>query len=579
MGERTRTRARLALVGALLAVLCALAVPLGGTAGTARTSTAPTTFVDPTLLASAQGNPSQSFNVIITSSAGLADAQTAVTGALPGTTAGTIRQSYAMIGAVGATVSGLRIQKLTQSSGRTVTPDSQLKTSGTASTAGFSNFSNVQLWPYSTGIAHVWDNSWGPALPAPTIAIVDSGVDATRPDIANQLKIPQVTLTSLPGNSPGDGDGHGTFVASLAAGTVSPHVGAAPNGKIISLDVMDDKGMAMTSDVIAAAQWIFDHRNTYNIKVANFSLNSTVPSHFVVDPLDKAVEKLWLNGVTVVVAAGNYGVNGSSTNVLYAPANDPFVITVGAVDTMGTLSRSDDVAAPWSTWGYTPDGFAKPEISAPGRYMIGAVPPSSTLATTRPGNVVSPGYMQLSGTSFAAPVVAGAAAQLYALRPGLSPDQVKGLLMQGADATTAATPGSLGAGELDVGKSATLDTTANPNAGLLPCVTTNWAVNDTAYFDGSCWESMVASNTSWDATAWDAKFWGSASWNEKFWGTVAWDTKFWGTASTVQGSWQQQASGDVAREQAAEGDKNGNGYPLTAADQAALASDPYRSLP
>jgi serine protease AprX len=574
-GQRSRMRARvrIGLAGALLALTLMLVAPLAGQATTSTVAADAATFVDPALLASAQGKPAGSFNVIITSSGGLADARNAVTGAITGTTAGTVRQEYPMIGALSATLTGLRIQKLQQTTLRTITPDSQLKTSG------FSNFSNTQLWPYSTGIAHVWDNKWYPAPPTPTIAIVDSGVDTSRPDIANQLKIPQVTMTGLTPNSPGDGRGHGTFVASLAAGTTSPHVGAAPNGKIISLDVMDDHGMAMTSDVIAAAQWIYDNRNTYYIKVANFSLNSTVPSHFAVDPLDKAVEKLWLNGVTVVVAAGNYGANGASTNVLYAPANDPFVITVGAVDTKGTLARSDDVAAPWSTWGHTPDGFSKPEISAPGRYMIGAVPPSSTLVSERPANVVSSGYMQLSGTSFAAPVVAGAAAQLYALRPGLSPDQVKGLLMQGADATTAASPGSLGAGELDVGKSAAIDSNANPNAGLLPFVKVNWAVNDAAYFDGAAWENTVASTPGWDAVAWDAKYWGNASWDAKFWGDVSWDTKFWGTVSSAQSSWATQAQGDVSREQAAEGDKSSNPYPLTAADTAALASDPYRSLP
>jgi hypothetical protein len=151
--------------------------------------------------------------------------------------------------------------------------------------------------------------------------------------------------------------------------------------------------------------------------------------------------------------------------------------------------------------------------------------------------------------------------------------------MLGADNTTAATQRSLGAGELDVGKSNTLATGANPNAGLLPFVTHDWAANDTAFFDSASWETAVAANTNWDAAAWDAKYWGSASWDAKFWGTVSWNDKFWGTASNADNSWSAQASGDVSREAAAEGDKNSTGYPLSAADQAALASDPYRSLP
>jgi subtilisin family serine protease len=211
--------------------------------------------------------------------------------------------------------------------------------------------------------------------------------------------------------------------------------------------------------------------------------------------------------------------------------------------------------------------------------MIGAVPPSSTLATERGANVVSSGYMQLSGTSFSAPVVAGAAAQLLAQRPGLSPDDVKGLLMLGADNTTAATQRSLGAGALDVGKSNTLAVGANPNAGLLPFVSHDWNANDTAFFDGARWESTVAANASWDAVAWDTKYWGSASWDAKYWGTVSWNDKFWGTASFADNAWTGQAMNDVSREAAAEGDKNSTGYPLSSADLAALASDPYRSLP
>src|SRR6185437_7209135 len=125
------------------------------------------------------------------------------------------------------------------------------------------------------------------------------------------------------------------------------------------------------------------NKDAYNIRVANLSLHSTSPASVFWDPLDRAVEKLWFDGVTVVAAAGNYGVDGQPSGVLYAPGNDPFVITVGADDVSGSVSTNDDTAAPWSAWGYTYDGFAKPELSAPGRYMIGPIPSSSTLATTR----------------------------------------------------------------------------------------------------------------------------------------------------------------------------------------------------
>ena len=93
------------------------------------------------------------------------------------------------------------------------------------------------------------------------------------------------------------------------------------------------------SDVLAACDWILQNKDTYNIAVANFSINAGSGASIANDPLDKAVEKLWLNGVVVVAAAGNYAVDGAESGVGFAPANDPFVITVGASDTNNTRGR------------------------------------------------------------------------------------------------------------------------------------------------------------------------------------------------------------------------------------------------
>ena len=284
-----------------------------------------------------------------------------------------------------------------------------------------------QLWTAESGVNKLWSS----AKPA-TIAIVDSGIDASAPDVAGRVKTQVSFVTSTYPNAAGDGRGHGTFVAGIAAGSAKGYAGVAPNADIVSLDVMDDRGAGKTSDVIAAAEWIYQNKAAYNIRVANFSLHSGAVNHFWLDPLNVAVEKLWHSGVVVVAAAGNYGTANAASGVRYAPGSDPFVITVGASDIGGTARPRDDDRAPWSAYGRTPDGFWKPEICAPGRYMVGPVPTGSTLAMEKADKMVASGYAELSGTSFAAPVISGVAAQILGRNPSWTADQVKSALMRRA---------------------------------------------------------------------------------------------------------------------------------------------------
>lgn len=166
----------------------------------------------------------------------------------------------------------------------------------------FGGLWSSQLWPYAANVARLWTATGS----VPTIAVVDSGIDAARADFGGRVAA-QVDLTSgATANSAGDGRGHGTVVASIAAGSALGHVGAAPTARIVSLDVLDDAGMGETSSVIAAADWILEHRDSDGIRVANFSLTGSAPTSFETDPLGKAVERLWLSGVVVVAAAGNY---------------------------------------------------------------------------------------------------------------------------------------------------------------------------------------------------------------------------------------------------------------------------------
>ena len=152
-----------------------------------------------------------------------------------------------------------------------------------------------------------------------------------------------------------------------------------------------------------------------------------------------------------------------------APGNDPFVITVGALDIRGSTSPDRASVPDWSSWGYTYDGFAKPELSAPGRSLLGPVPAGSTLKKERPAQLVhSPDglYMRLSGTSLSTPIVSGLAADILALHPRFTPDQVKGALMLGARPAPRATSFSAGVGEPYGPLAAQFNTPPNPNRAL-----------------------------------------------------------------------------------------------------------------
>ena len=392
-----------------------------------------------------------------------------------------------------------------------------------------------QLGPYAAGVDAQWTAVTSTGVRPPAIAIVDSGVDPSLPGLGGAV-VQSETLTSLPQGGAADSYGHGSFVAEVAAGRAPGEGGAAPTARLVSLDVMDDNGMALTSDVIAAADWIYTHKNESGIRVANFSLVGSANSTFQYDPLDKALERLWLGGVVVVTAVGNYG-NGSAGTVALAPGNDPFVITVGASDTGGTIDPNDDVAAPWSVFGHTFDGFAKPELAAPGRYVVEHVPTDSTLYRSRTDRIVAPGQLELSGTSFAAPLVAGVAADLLAFHPDWTPDQVKGALMWSAAPAPASTPLSVGVGLLDGAAALKVSDPPNPNAALDEFVVSDPTGTAGPVFDTASWGTAVQANASWGTASWGTASWGTASWGTASWGTASWGTNYWSSASWGTASW------------------------------------------
>jgi serine protease AprX len=438
-----------------------------------------------------------------------------------------VKKDFTSLSTVSADVTGDQLDELSSDPSVTaISEDAPVRATG---------YGNSQSWAATVG------TQWGPAprgAKYPTIAIVDSGVQG-RDDFGGRL-VKSLDFTpdgADNGGGGGDGFGHGTLVAGLAIGGSSGHTGAEPRGKVVSLDVLDNSGNGRVSDVLAACDWILQNRDKYNIQIANFSINAGSGLGIAMDPLNKAVEKLWLNGVVVVVAAGNYAQDGAASGVGFAPANDPFVITVGASDTNDTVTPDDDFAAPWSAWGYTQDGFAKPELAAPGRMMNGPAPKDSTMYGEFPSRKVGDGYMWMSGTSFAAPLVSGAAATILSRHPDWTPDQVKGALMASADVPRGySSPGAMGVGILDVAGAIKADGKANPNAGLDRFVTTDSSTG-LKTFDASGWSAAATSEPAWNAASWSSASWASASWSSASWSSASWSSASWASASWSSASW------------------------------------------
>jgi serine protease AprX len=506
----------------LLSLVAMLVVPVAGSASPGKALGKVSAVVPDSLLAQAAANPDQQFDVIVQGDKGSSSSNVADN--VDKAAKNSIRRRFMSIAGVEATLSGKDLLKLASFPHvLAITPN--VKTT-------LADYQDATMWQDSTDMS-VLQNSFdpntgaitGPAPQAPAIAIVDSGVQA-RADFGSRL-VAGVNMCSLCSpTASGDDEGHGTMVAGVAAGSSSAYPGGAPNAPIVSIRTADAKGESLESDVIAAADWIDAHAKQYNIRVANFSLATASDTSIRVDPLDKAVERLWLDGIVVVAAAGNHGSASGPVSMSYAPGNDPFVITVGAVDQHMTSDPSDDDVPYWSAYGTSMDGFSKPDVSAPGRYMIAPVPMGATIPTTVPDRVVTPGYMWMSGTSFAAPVVSAEAAQILARHPGFTPDQVKGAIMLSSNYLPNVNNFSDGVGEVDGGVAASMSSAPNPNEGLYQFVSGD-PLSGKKVFDAASWATFLSSGASWAQASWGEASWGEASWNAASWGEASWNAASW----------------------------------------------------
>ena len=338
------------------------------------------------------------------------------------------------------------------------------------------------------------------------VAVVDSGIapHVTKKVIAN---VSFVTGDS----SPVDTFGHGTHVAGIIAGsgawaslvTSAYKGGIAPRASLVNVRVLGADGTGYTSDVIAGIDWVIANRARFNIRVLNLSIGHPVVEPAATDPLCEAVDRAVAAGLVVVTSAGNAGraPNGApELGGITSPGNSPLALTVGALNTWGTVARSDDSVADYSSRGPTKYDLAvKPDVAAPGTRIVSLDADGTFLSSRYPFLHVagggSNGYMQLSGTSMAAPMVSGAAALLIQGAPSLTPAQVKLALQSGA--TYMSDGGLMGAGAGSVDIWASRKVTANGLSALTGAVVETVLPSSSG---ASFWDSGRLSSRIYDGT-------------------------------------------------------------------------------
>jgi serine protease AprX len=315
-----------------------------------------------------------------------------------------------------------------------------------------------------------------------SIAIIDSGVQPHADLPASRIR---KFVDFVNGRTSAYDDfGHGTHVAGIAAGSGSsssaledPYVGAAPEVDIVALKVLDAHGAGKTSDVIAALEWVALNHLIYNIRIVNLSLGHPIYEPASTDPLVKAAEALVERGIVVVASAGNLGIdpvdgqpgNGGVTS----PANGSRIIAVGAIDNRGTNVRSDDAVADYSSRGPTRfDLIVKPDLVASGHRVPSLAAPGSYLFEHYPelhvavGTETVPQYMVLSGTSMAAPLVAGTAGLMLEGNPRLSVGSIRAILEFTAQRVRDTSLLAQGAGQLNALGAVRLSRIIKPRVGL-----------------------------------------------------------------------------------------------------------------
>ncbi|MHB8452953.1 MAG: S8 family serine peptidase [Mycobacteriales bacterium] len=391
-----------------------------------------------------------------------------------------------------------------------------------------------------------------------TVAVIDSGVDQVPALAGRVIQGPDFT-----GTGPQDNYGHGTFLAGLIAGNGQDANGnqtglrgVAPGADILSIKVTDANGQSTVGTVVKAISWVIANAAQDHIRVMNLSLGAPAPGQsYDTLPLDAAVEAAWMSGITVVTSAGN-----NTPTVVDSPANDPFVITAGAVHDSNNWNPAGDTLAPFSPAASpTVDGFIKPDVFPPGEHLQAPLPSGTTLAAEQTVTGLPAGYGQMSGTSLSAAVLSGEVAVLLSDHPSWTPDQVKGALL-----STAHSNGEPNLKEaIDSPGLVLADQNVRPSLELLDAYVTliahtppsavNWATLDLssvnwalADFSQPTWlqprwtsiaPSPTASQATWADATWADATWADATWTNATWSNATWSNATWSNATWSNATW------------------------------------------
>jgi serine protease AprX len=483
---------------------------------------------------------------------------------------GSVRQNLPLIAGVAATVPAsavagleteLGVVEVTMDSSLTLDVPSQTTTWASSNAAfdfveedfgranGGSSFGSL-TWDNLakvTGADQAWSSSTGKGV---DVALIDSGVlpvsgmgaVVNGPDLSFESQVPEAQYL--------DTFGHGTHMAGIINGNGAGFRGIAPDARVLNVKVAASNGAADVSQVIAAIDWVVQHRNDngLNVRVLALAFGTDSSQPYDLDPLAYATEVAWRSGIVVVVSAGN---RGNAVTSLNNPATDPFVIAVGASEPHGTYTTGDDTVAEFTNRGNASRGV---DVVAPGRSLVSLRAPGSFVDQRHPEGRVGERFFRGSGTSQSAAVVAGAVALMLEDHPSYTPDDVKWLLRRTAKPLPLSDAQSQGAGAVDIRKVVEqpipggADTTQrwarSTGTGSLDAARGTYKLSQDGVvlegeqdIFGTPWDGVSWSGVSWSGGTWNGVSWSGVSWSGVSWSGVSWSGVSWSGVSWSGVSW------------------------------------------